>query len=262
MRPSLFLIFLSFVFLPALSAQDLSAFENETFQSEAGHSLPYRILYPENYDKTQAYPLILFLHGAGERGADNELQLVHGAKLFLEESNRRRFPAFVVVPQCPKEQSWNSIKSKRSKNGRKMTGKYSEAPTPSLQAVIELVAELQEKLPLDPSRLYVGGLSMGGMGTFELMSREGAQFAAAMPICGGGYRKELGQSTSGAAFWIFHGADDATVPVQWSRNMKAALTAKGVDVTYSEYPGVKHNSWDNAFAEEELFPWLFAQRKK
>src|SRR4030095_14388480 len=96
-------------------AQDLSLYEKKEYTSSNGKILPYRILYPEQYDKSKKYPLILFLHGAGERGSDNEKQLVHGATLFIADSNRKKFPCIVVFPQCPTDSSWTSVKIDRSK---------------------------------------------------------------------------------------------------------------------------------------------------
>ncbi|MEM7659598.1 MAG: dienelactone hydrolase family protein [Bacteroidota bacterium] len=257
---SLRLCFLA-LFPVLLFGQTPSEFEAQVFENAAGESLPYRILYPLHYDQTQSYPVILFLHGSGERGEDNEKQLVHGADMFLDEANRTRFPAFVVVPQCPSGDSWNTMSSKRGKNGRKRTGKYGTEATGPLQNVLALLDELNNSLPIDENRIYLGGLSMGGMGAFELLAREGDRFAAAFPICGGGYPNTVKEYPKAIAMWIFHGADDSVVPAQWSRDMHAALQKAGINSTYTEYPGVNHNSWDNVFVEPELFSWLFSHRK-
>lgn len=241
-------------------AQNKDLFEKKVYQSKAGVTLPYRILYPENYNPKNKYPLVLFLHGAGERGNDNEAQLVHGASLFL--AKRTEFPAIVVFPQCPKDRAWSSAKIDRNNPDSKFDYNYSVRPqTPELTSVMELLAELRSQHKIDKKRLYIMGLSMGGMGTFEAISRHPKVFAAAIPICGGGDPAFARSFAKKVPIWVFHGTDDTVVRVDYSRQMVKAAEAAGGEVKYSEYPGVKHNSWDNAFAEPGLLQWLFENKK-
>lgn len=236
----------------------LAAYEAANFQGSSGMQLPYRILLPQGYDKTKAqqYPLLLFLHGAGERGSDNASQLVHGASLFLEQQDR--FPAIVVVPQCREDDYWaQMIKA----DGERYFN-FAETPNPGLGAIIELVGHLQEKEAVDPHRIYLMGLSMGGMGTFELLARKPDTFAAAVPICGGTNPALLPIYAGQVPLWIFHGADDQVVKAKQSRRIVERLEELGHPAKYTEYPGVTHSSWDNAFAEPDLLPWLFSHRKQ
>ncbi len=239
----------------------LKAYERKEFVHN-GNVLPYRILYPENYDKSKKYPLLLFLHGAGERGNDNEKQLVHGSKLFLSEANRKAFPAIVVLPQCPEESFWASTSIDRSAQPYKINFDYSAEPQWPLVAANELVKKIISEGSVDKSKVYITGLSMGGMGTFESVYRYPELYAAALPICGGGDVARYDKRVNKTAFWIFHGADDAVVNVKLSRDMLARLKELKVENKYSEYPGVNHNSWDNAFAEPDYLSWMLAHKRK
>ena len=227
-----------------------------------GNVLPYRMLYPDNYDKSKKYPLILFLHGAGERGNDNEKQLMHGTRLFLTDANRKTFPAIILIPQCPQDSYWASVKIDRSTQPLKIDFDYNAAPQWPLVAANELVKKVASEEAVDMSRIYITGLSMGGMGTFESVYRYPELYAAALPICGGGdtnlYDKRVGKT----AFWIFHGTDDSVVDVKLSREMQAKLKSLKVENKYSEYPGVDHNSWDNAFADPAFLSWAFKHKRK
>ena len=227
-----------------------------------GKVLPYRILYPENYDKSKKYPLILFLHGAGERGKDNEKQLAHGAKLFITEENRKNFPAIIVLPQCPEESFWASTKIDRTSQPFKIDFDYSAEANWPLVAANELVKKLSDEESVDKSRVYITGLSMGGMGTFESVYRYPDMYAAALPVCGGGDKVRYDKRITKTAFWVFHGAADAVVDVKLSRKMVEKLKSLKSEVKYSEYPGVNHNSWDNAFAEKDYLSWMFSHKRK
>jgi len=226
------------------------------------NTLPYRILYPDNYDKTKKYPLIMFLHGSGERATDNEIQLAHGGKLFLSEANRKAFPAIVIFPQCPQDAAWIKINVDRTVQPAKLTVDYtSEAQWP-LVAANELVKRIASEEAVDKSRIYISGLSLGGFGTFESVYRYPDLYAAALPICGGGDTNSYDARVKKTAFWIFHGDADQAVNVTLSREMSAKLKSLKVESKYSEYPGVGHNSWDNAFAEPEYLKWMFAHKRK
>lgn len=224
--------------------------------------LPYRILFPENYDRNKKYPLILLLHGGGERGSDNEKQLTHGAGLFLNENNRRQYPAIIVAPQCPADAYWAAANIDRSTTPFQINLDYGAEPQWPLVAANELVKKIADEEAVDKSRIYITGLSMGGMGTFEAVFRYPDIYAAALPICGGGDLRAYDRRVRKTAFWVFHGSDDAVVDVKLSRDMQAKLKTLKVKTKYTEYPGVNHNSWDNAFAEPAFLEWMFAQKLK
>jgi len=241
----------------SVQAQNLMQYEKKNYTNAEGETLPYRILYPENYDANNTYPLVFFLHGAGERGNDNEAQLTHGAALFLEKENREKFPAIVVFPQCAENDFWAHME--RTESGIRKFPYYQE-PDRSLGLALEVLDKIIAEEGVDKSRLYVMGLSMGGMGTFETLARRPNQFAAAVPICGGGNTDLAKLYAQNTDLWIFHGSDDSVVLPEHSRMMYERLQQLGADVQYTEYPGVNHNSWDNAFAEPDLLPWLFSKK--
>lgn len=255
-----FLITLTLVNLTL--AQDKSAFEKREHNFKQG-KLAYRILYPENFDKSKSYPLVYFLHGAGERGTDNEKQLVHGSKLFLDAQNRKDYPAIVVFPQCPSDDYWANVSREVNPDTGKRDFIFSKKgkPTRAMKGALSLIDSLVNLSWTDPNRVYVSGLSMGGMGTFELVSRRPDMFAAAMPICGGDNPKSVKTYAKKLPFWVFHGAKDNVVPARFSEQMVEALKARGGSVKFSLYPNANHNSWDSAFAEPEFLSWLFAQSK-
>ena len=203
-------------------------------------SLLYRLLLPEQYDESRTYPLIIVLHGAGERGSNNEAQLVHGSQMFTDPGNRKKFPAILVFPQCPAEDYWSSVRIDRATTPLALEFDYTRPATAPLRLTMMLIDELIKTEAVDTRRIYITGLSMGGMGTFEAVHRYPETFAAALPICGGGdvqnYKKVR------TPFWVFHGSDDAVVDVNHSRAMVARLKELKMKVKYTEYAGVNHNS--------------------
>jgi predicted peptidase len=241
--------------------QPLNA-QNELYQKRyftfKENTLPYRILFPENYDRTKTYPLVVFLHGAGERGNDNEKQLVHGSWLFTNEANRQKYPAIVIFPQCPAGGYWAPISE------RKDGFSYPEkAPaTEAMQMVIRLIKELEKMEAVDKNRIYVTGLSMGGMGTFDLITRYPRKFAAALPICGGVNVNRL-KKISHMPIRIYHGDADLTVSPEHSRSAYVELKANGAqNVELFMFPNVGHGSWTNAFAQEDFLSWMFSNKLK
>jgi|SRR5688500_4623884 len=245
------------------SAQDSLLYKKEVFR-KGKDTLNYRIMYPLNYDVNKKYPVVLFLHGAGERESDNSKQLVHGAKLFSDSVNRSKYPAFVIFPQCPKSDFWSKIEKDQSPGDSLGGFKFiSEGKiNKSLGLVINLIDSFAKTHQVNTKKIYVGGLSMGGMATFELLWRKPQFFAAAFPICGGGDPSKVSIYAKNFPVWVFHGASDNVVPVSNSRLMVKALKNAGADVKYSEYAGVGHASWTNAFAEPELLEWIFKQERK
>ncbi|HVF96143.1 MAG TPA: prolyl oligopeptidase family serine peptidase [Flavisolibacter sp.] len=261
MTRTLLALCLVFFLASTASSQDRNQYEKRLLVS-SGDTLPYRILLPQDFNPKKKYPLILFLHGSGERGRDNEAQLTHGWKLFLGDSIRNAFPAIVVFPQCPSNSSWSNVQFAYDSASKKRTFNFLESgdPTTGMRLVLELLDKLGKDYKLDKGRLYVGGLSMGGMGTFELVARKPKMFAAAFPICGGANPTAI-EKFSRPAWWVFHGAKDDVVPPQYSQVMVDALKAIGANVKFTLYPNASHNSWDAAFAEKDLMPWLFSQKK-
>lgn len=260
MKKTILCFLLFFVFSLKAFSQDFSLFEKREFVQN-GDTIPYRILLPKNFDRGKQYPMVLFLHGAGERGNDNEKQLVHGAKIFLEDSIRNKYPAIVVFPQCPQNSFWANIDSRMDSATNKRILVYREdgKPTKAMELLMGMYRDLKDTYKPDNSRLYVGGLSMGGMGTFELVRRLPGNFAAAFPICGGA-NTATASLLKNTGWWIFHGLKDDVVNPQNSIDMARALKDAGAEVKLTLYPEANHNSWDDAFKEPELFSWLFNHR--
>jgi predicted peptidase len=226
-----------------------------------GISYKYQVFVPENWSPKQKWPIILFLHGAGERGDDGLLQTVAGLPHAIR-IDRSRFPTVVVMPQCLRESWW---------------------PAPQMEEVaLAALNAATVEFKGDPKRTYLTGLSMGGYGSWDIASRYPGKFAAVVVVCGGisppdrlvklhpelaktGYPDdpksytEVANKIGKTPVWIFHGADDPTVPPDCSRKMNKALKAAGGNVRYTEYAGVGHNSWDKAYAEPDLMSWLLSK---
>lgn len=240
-----------FLAIGMLQAQQNAAhthFQVKEFISSSEQILPYRILYPENFDDSKRYPLVLFLHGAGERGADNNAQLKHGGAMFTNPVNRANYPCIAIFPQCPQELWWAG-------------GINNPAETAAGKAVKELLDSFLSGNNVDLNRVYVMGLSMGGRGTFYLIENFPEIFAAAIPVCGWPDASKLSNAAGKVKVRIFHGDADSVVQVESSRQAYNILKKAGCDVEYIEYPAVEHNSWDYAFREKDFFSWLFAQSK-
>ena len=245
------------------AAQDKTLYQKHWF-IQSGDSLPYRILFPVNYNANTAYPVIFFLHGRGESGRDNEKQLTHGAQLFLKEDLRQAFPAIVIFPQCGATDYWSNVHTiaEGAQNGpRNFYFVPGGPPSQSMQLLLGLVEHVQARYKIKGDQQYVMGLSMGGMGTFELVRRMPNTFAAAIPICGGAHTSTA-KALKKTAWWVFHGGKDDVVPPVHSQKMVDALRAQKASIKFTLYPAANHNSWDSAFAEKDLLPWLFSQKRK
>ncbi len=227
--------------------------EKKTYTDAKGAKLNYRLLTPAPSGATK-FALVVFLHGAGERGDDNTAQLVHGVREFVK--NRSTYPCYLIAPQCPANSSWARIR--RAEGGPKSDA--GEATTP-LRLTLELIDQMIKQEPIDTDRIYITGLSMGGFGTWHALALRPDFFAAAVPICGGA-DLSTAEKIKNVPVWVFHGDKDASVPVARSREMVEALKKAGGSPKYTEYPGVGHNSWDKAYADPELMKWLFAQKRK
>ncbi len=252
----------------AFNAQNQVSFHKGKFEDKkTGNSLLYNILYPDSSylvkGKNQPkIPLILFLHGAGERGTDNERQTMFIRKHITSDMFRKEFPCIVLLPQCPEGQSWVSAEFDLSHFPIRCNFNYSLPASQPLASVKNLVKYLISQGKIDKDRIYIVGLSMGGMGTFEMVHRNPNLFAAAVPICGGGDSLRFTTKARKTDFWIFHGDKDVVVSVAESQKMKVKLEAINANVRYTEYTGVNHDSWVNAFNEPELFNWMFSKVRR
>ena len=221
----------------------------------AGAEHRYQVYVPRGYRAADRLPVILALHGGGERGADGILQTEVGLGSALRR-HADRYPAVVVFPQVPLEGSWQGA---------------------SADVALAALEQATREFRADRSRTYLAGMSMGGNGSWYLLNRDPQRFAAAVVICsfvqargtypaiapGGDPYTALAQRVAGVPLWIAHGDADTVVPVDESRRMVAALRTAGArDVRYVELPGVGHNSWDPTFRNPEMTAWLFAQRRR
>ena len=197
----------------------------------------YLLWLPVDYkkDKTKTFPILIFLHGSGERGDSLDLVKMHGPPSFVE--NRTDFPFITVSPQCPKGTWWN---------------------TEDLQVMLE---KLLKKYRIDPARIYLTGLSMGGFGTWAWASKYPEQFAAIAPVCGGG-DIQFADELKNTAVWAFHGDADPAVPVKRTIEMIEAVNANGGSARMTIYPGVGHDSWVKAYNDQELYKWLLEHVRK
>jgi predicted peptidase len=239
-------------------SQDYSLYQKRWIVQGAD-TMPYRILLPLNYNAAKTYPVIFFLHGSGERGNDNEAQLIHGAAFFLKKEVRNNFPAIVIFPQCAAAGYWsNVIRYFDSTQNIRYRFLASGPPTTAMGLLQTLVKYILDTYPVKKDQVYVGGLSMGGMGTYELVRRSPGIFAAAFPICGGANPATVNEIKN-VHWWIFHGGKDDVVFPAFAEKMVAALKKEKAIVKFTLYPEANHNSWDEAFAEPGLLSWLFSQ---
>lgn len=238
----------------ASAADNLDRFEAGIAGDAKEGQLPYRLLKPKNYDAGKKYPLVLFFHGAGERGNDNRKQLIHGMKEFASDAMMDKYPCFVLAPQCPEGQQW--VDAPWSADAHQMA----KEPTKAFRQSLALVEALQKQFSIDSTRVYVTGLSMGGFGAWEAVQRRPDLFAAAIPICGGGdpaYAKNVAQT----AVWAFHGADDDAVKPSRTEAMIAAVTPLSKRVKVTIYANTGHDSWSKTYSDPKVLDWLFAQKK-
>jgi predicted peptidase len=240
-------------------AQDFSAYKSEIFVSGTD-TLKYRILYPENYDDQKKYPTLLFLHGRGESGNNNQKQLTHGGKLFLTETFRKNYPSIIIFPQCAEDSFWSNVVIEEVSGKRFFAYQKGGKTTNSLDLVMQFSKQFFKKSIVDQNQIYVGGLSMGGMGTFEILRRMPNTFAAAFAICGGDNPANA-KKYKNIPLWIFHGGLDDVVNPQLSYGVYRELKRLGNTPKFTIYPKANHNSWDSTFAEPNLFPWLFSHKK-
>lgn len=204
---------------------------------EIYHNFGYVKYLPKGYDETKKYPLVVFLHGAGERGEDLELICKHGFMKHVRESGKE-YPFIFIAPQCPLRKYW---------------GCYTE----SLLAFLD---DICKELPVDPDRVYLTGLSMGGTGTWMLAMADPERFAAIAPVCGSGIYWNTGY-VSNIPIMMYHGDCDETVPIQNSIEMLKSVNQRGGNAQIKICYGVKHNAWDMAYAGDELTDWLLSHKR-
>lgn len=242
-------------------AQSQAIYQAELYVHR-GDTLPYRILYPDNYQADKKYPVLFFLHGAGERGNDNLKQLTHGSSLFLRDSVRHSYPAIVIFPQCSADSYWSNVTIRVNELGkREFFFKKGGKPTKAMALLHKLIQQVRKEEHTDQNRMYIGGLSMGAMGTFEALRRNRKLFAAAFAICGADLPVNA-RKYSHVPLWIFHGEKDDIVLPENSIRIVNELQKHGADPQFNLYPNDNHNSWDSAFAEPALLYWLFSHQKK
>jgi|TARA_B110000902_G_scaffold89156_2_gene105890 predicted peptidase len=247
------LLIIVFLMFSNSNSQDLELFEKETFEFEK-ETLSYRILKPLNYNSNKQYPVHLFLHGAGERGNDNVSQLVHGGKLFLKKENREQYNSWVIFPQAQKNDWWGY------KDPYKFDYNVKESKAMSL--VVKLMDDFTQRKDVNPNKVFVSGLSMGGMGTFVILNLRPEMFAAATPICGDGDPSLVSNYSKKVPVWIFHGSDDSVVSPKKSLKMAKAIIENGGSPKITFYENVGHDSWNNAFAEKDFLKWIHSKSKK
>ena len=227
----------------------------KAYTNAAGKVLLYRAATPARVEPGKKYPLVVFLHGAGERGGDNVAQLKNVTRFILSYMREKGADGYFIAAQCPNGQQW--VDTPWSNLAHRMN----ERPSESMSLLLELVDKMRRDPAVDGSRVYVTGLSMGGYGTWDAIQRHPDWFAAALPCCGGG-DTSLAWKIRDVPIWTFHGLMDRAVPVSRSRDMVAALWAVGGNVRYREYPDLSHGCWDQTYSDDEVMKWLFAQKRQ
>ena len=233
LRTLLLLLVLMTSFAPILAA-DNAGQTAKKLDTTVRVEMSYLLYLPKDYDQKESWPLLVFLHGSGERGDDLELVKTHGPPKLIAEG--KEFPFIVVSPQCPKDRTWEPIE---------------------LNALLD---DLTKSYKVDPDRICITGLSMGGFGTWELLARYPEFWAAAVPICGG-CKVDTVEKFKQVPIWVFHGAKDPTVKLKASEEMVEALKAAGGKPKFTIYPEEGHASWVSAYNDKELWTWLLAQKK-
>lgn len=202
--------------------------------TQVGVQLGYLVYLPKDYEDRESWPLLLFLHGAGERGEDLEQVKKHGPPKLIAQGEA--FPFVVISPQCPSGRWWE--------------------PT----ELVALLDEIASKYKVDPDRVYVTGLSMGGFGTWRLAFFAPDRFAALAPICGGG-EKYWSREIAHLPIWAFHGAKDTLIPPERSQSMVDAIKRDGGNPKLTIYPDAAHDSWTQAYDDPQLYQWLLEQKR-
>ena len=257
-RKWLALIALAGAFVPAMHAADKDAtgFLNLIHKDKDGKEAKYVLFVPHDYKGDKAYPVILFLHGAGETGTDGEKQAKVGIGPAIKK-NEKTFQFITIMPQS-QNRSWLADPDDAKWTGFGKTGKANTADADRALAILD---EVKKNYKVDDKRIYLSGLSMGGYGTWSMAAKYPDKWAAIVPVCGKG-NPEAGKTIKHIPCWAFHGDADNAVKVDGSRSMIKAMKDAGGSPKYTEYPGVGHNSWDMAYGTAELYDWLLQQKLK
>src|SRR5678815_4809601 len=228
--------------MPLFSQDTVDGFIARTYRN-GRQTMPYRLFVPSNYDKSQSYPLVIWLHGGGSAGDDNLGQISLDNKLgthfWTRKENQDKHPAFVLAPQSLG--TWDSNADTQMSE--------------ELNLVMDILAVVRKDYAIDSNRLYVAGQSNGGIGVFGLITKKPGLFAAAIPLCGAG-NTNIASRAAKTAVWAFHGEKDDVIPAEHSRKMIAALKKAGGMPKYTEYKGIGHDIWEMVFKEPQLEDWL------
>ncbi len=243
-----FLLILIGAAVLCVSQTVIDGFIAKLYRDSNRQQMPYRLFIPKAYNKSQKYPLILWLHGAGGAGSDNVRQIsgdqVPGTRIWLKPAVQAKYAAFILVPQS--EGVW-------SVGG--------EALSPPLAQVLAIINSLKHEFSIDSNRIYITGQSNGGLGTWEFISKKPEVFAAAIALCSPPFSVNYAVRLARMPIWVFNGANDVASVLALSQEMIAAIQKAGGAPRYTEYKGVGHEVWEHAFKEPELVDWLFAQHK-
>jgi predicted peptidase len=229
--------------------------EPREFAATDGTVVKYRWSAPEPIEPGKTYPLVLFLHGSGERGDDNSAQLKHGVGAIVAGTRKAGDPVFLIAPQCPEGRWWSA-----GKPGNRSLAEAGAAD-PLMDAILALVEQTTRQHPVDPKRFYVTGLSMGGFGTWDLLTRIPEKIAAAVPVCGGGDPATVTRFKD-VPIWAFHGGADPVVPVSATQDMVSALEKAGGNPKVTIYPDVEHDSWTRTYEDPLVIRWILDQKRK
>lgn len=264
----------------ALFACSASAFGSDTpytytDASLGGYQMPYRLLLPSNYNASgPALPVILFLHGAGERGDNNTSQKAYTANIINETQGAvPGHEAILILPQCPAGQVWNGVNTGNKFNVGAYTNAQQRPITNALQAAIDILGHVEATTKANTRKVYITGLSMGGYGTWDAITRFPNLFAAAMPLSGGG-NKDAAAQLATKPIWAYHGGSDPTVPVSGTTDVINAIRADGGNPICSLIPSYGHGNWSEFYRADhwtvdrptgtggtgaDLYTWMFAQ---
>ncbi len=274
----IFLYFCSVIFVQAQSENSIAQNFEKRSHTYKETTLPYRIFVPKDYDSSKSYPLVLCLHGAGERGTDNEIPISkHSLAISWANPNlQKKYPSIIVAPQCPKKKKWSYVDWGK--------GPYSIDTIPvgkEMLTVLNLLDTLLNKFNIDENRQYVTGLSMGGYATWDIITRYPDRFAAAIPMSGAGDPTKV-ILFKDLPIWSFHNTNDLTVPVKGSKSMVEAMENFGIKVVetqgisetklnrklqekaihlYTESPEGNHGPWEPWYNNSKLHNWMYLQSK-